>query len=444
MTTVATDRPKAKRRWLGLLGRNRDFARLWLGETVSAWGSQVTALALPLVAVELLDANAGQMGLLGAAQTVPFLVFSLLAGVWVDRTRRRPILVVANAGRALFLGLIPVLAAVGVLQMGHLLAIAFAVGSCAVFFELAYQSYLPRVVDHDELVEANSSVTASSSVAEVGGPGLAGILVGVLTAPFAIAFDAVSFLASAINLAGIRRPEPDNAVSADDAGLREAIGVGFRATFHNRYLLAFAGEAATYNVAWNAINAILVLWAVRELGLGAGTLGLLLSVGSVGALLGALLTARVARWLGVGRAMWMSAVVSNLGVLLLPLAGGERVAMLGVLGLGFFLRGLGATGTNVHTYAIRQVITPDRLMGRTNAVYRLLTYGFVPLGALLGGWLGDTLGLRSALWVGAIALFPSWLWLFFSPARSLQVLPTSADPPRDAGERADERASSEL
>ena len=159
---------------------------------------------------------------------------------------------------------------------------------------------------------------------------------------------------------------------------------GFRETFRNRYLLAFAGEAATYNVAWSGINALLVLWAVRELGLSAATLGLLLSIGSVGALLGALLTDRLARRIGVGRAMWISAVVSNLGVLLIPAAAGRPAVVLVVLGTAFFLQGLGMTGTNVHTYAIRQAVTPAAMLGRSSAAYRVLTYGFVPLGALRG------------------------------------------------------------
>lgn len=404
--------------------RNPDFARLWVGETVSAFGSQVTTLALPLVAVELLDATAGQMGLLSAVQTVPFLLFAVIAGLWVDRARRRPILIAANAGRALLLGLIPLLALHGALRMWHLIVIAFLIGTCSILFEIAYQSFLPRLVDRSDLVEANGRLTASTSVAEVGGPGLAGVLVSAITAPLAIVVDAISFLASAASLAGIRHRELETTTHDGKTALRTEIMEGFRETFRNRYLLAFAGEAATYNVAWGAIDAILVLWAVRELGLDPGILGLLLSVGSVGALLGALLTARLARLLGVGRAMWLSAVVSNAGVLLLPLADGGWGGEL-LLGAGFFLRGLGATGTNVHTYAIRQAVTPDRLMGRTNAVYRILTHGFIPLGALAGGFLGETVGLRPTILVAALALFPSWMWLYFSPARLLRELPTA-------------------
>ncbi len=409
---------------LGLLGRNTDFARLWFGESVSAIGSQVTMLALPLLAVNAFDATAGQMGLLGAALTIPFLLFGLHAGVWVDRRRKRPILVAANAARAVLLGLIPVLAVLEVLSLGYLLVIAFALGSCTVVFEIAYQSYLPRLVDRADLVEANSKLAASMSIAETGGPALGGVLVGALTAPVAIAVDAISFLASAISLGRIRHAEPDPDARADNGNMTGQIREGIRETVRNRYLLAFAGEAATYNVAWSAMNTVLVLWAVRELELAATTLGLLFSVGSAGALLGALVTGAVARRVGVGRAMWTSAVVSNLGVLLIPLAGGGRTAEIALLGTAFFLQGLGATATNVHTYAIRQAVTPDRLMGRTTAVYRVLTHGFIPLGALLGGLLGDTLGLRPALAIAALALFPSWVWLYLSPARSLRELPT--------------------
>jgi MFS family permease len=409
-----------------LLRRNRDFARLWTGETVSAVGTQVTLLALPLLAVEELDAGAGEMGALGFAQTIPFVLFALAAGVWVDHHRRRPLLIATNAARALLLALIPLLALLGVLELWQVLAIAFGVGACTVFFEVGFQSYLPRLVERDDLVEANSRLTAANSVAEVGGPGLAGILVGAIGARFTIALDSVSFLVSAVGVARIRRAEPEPASPPPRSGLRREIAEGFAETLHNRYLLAFAAEAGTYNVAWHAIDAILVLWAVNELGLGAGTLGLLLSVGSVGAVLGALLTEGLARRIGVGPAMWGCALMSNVGVLMIPLAAGETATVIAVLGTAFFVQGLGSTGTNVHTYAIRQAVTPDRLLGRTNAVYRMLTWGLIPLGSLLGGVLGETLGLRPALWIGAVLLFPSWLWLFFSPARSLRTLPAGA------------------
>jgi MFS family permease len=413
-----------------LLRRDRDFARLWVGESVSAVGTQISLLAIPLVAVQLLHASPGQMGVLGALGTIPYLLFAMVAGVWTDRSRKRPLLIGAQIAEAVLLLLIPVLALLGVLRLSHLFAITFALGVTKVLFEVAYQSYLPRLVERNDLVQANSRLSASASVAEIGGPGLGGLLVSALTAPFAIVVDAVSFLVSAVALGRIRRREPVPVVDRRRGRIRTEVVEGFRETFRNRYLLAFAGEAATYNVAWSAINALLVLWAVRELGLSAATLGLLLSVGSVGALLGALLTERLARRIGVGRAMWASAVVSNLGVLLIPAAAGHPALVLAVLGTAFFLRGLGMTGTNVHTYAIRQAVTPVAMLGRSSAAYRVLTYGFVPLGALLGGLLGETIGLRPALLVGALLLFPSWCWLYFSPARSLVTLP---DVPEDRG-----------
>ena len=409
-----------------LLSRSRDFRRLWVGETVSAVGSQVTLIALPLVAVSELGATPTQMGLLGAAQTVPFLLFATLAGVWVDRNRKLPILIWAHRVKAAVLASVPALALAGLLSMTQLLLIAFAVGCCTVLFEVAYQSYLPVLVDREDLVEANSRLSASASAAEIGGPGLGGLLVSAVTAPLAIAADAASFLFSAATLGTVQRRE-DPPAHESRTDIWRGVAEGFRTTIRNRYLLAFAGEAATYNVAWNGINALLVLWAVQDLGLTPAVLGALLSVGSAGALVGALLTGRLADRFGIGRAMWVSALISNVGVLLIPLTTGNRPTAIAMLGLAFFVQGLGMTGTNVHTYAIRQAVTPPELLGRANAAYRALTYGCIPLGALVGGLLGDAVGLRTGLLIGAIALFPSWLWLFYSPARSLRSLPDPGD-----------------
>lgn len=420
----------------GGLWRDREFCKLWAGETVSLFGTQITLLAVPLAAISL-GASAFEMGVLRAAHWLPFLLLALPAGLWVERRRRLPVLVLSNLAQAVLLSLVPLLAVAGLLGVWHLVAVALAMGSCALFFELAYQSYLPRLVGREDLVEANGKLMASRSVSEVGGPGFGGGLVGALSAPVAVAFDALSFLFSAAAMWRIRRPEqaPPGADDerTDTEGAMRTIGSelldGFRATFGNRYLLAFAGEAATYNVFWNAMEAILLLWAVRELGLSAGTLGLLLAFGSCGALLGALLTGRTARRFGAGKTMIGSALVSNVGTLVIPLAPPFLVAVLGgawlapaALGAALFLRGVGMTGCNVQVYAARQAITPDHLMGRVNAVYSLLSRGFVPVGALLGGTLGGVIGLRPALVVAASGLFFSWAWLFFSPARSLQDL----------------------
>lgn len=406
------------------LSSNRDFARLWFGESVSALGSQVTLLAIPLLAVSELRATPLQMGLLGAAETVPFLLFALVVGAWTDRHRRRPILIFANVARALLLVLVPLLAACGGLSMEVLVAIAFLVGSCAVPFEVAYQSYLPRLVDPRHLLQANSRLTASESIAEIGGAGLGGILVAALTASSAVAVDAGSFLISAASIAGIRTEESPRAPTPRSP-LAGQIREGIRETIGNPYLRAFVGEAATYNVAWSSIRALLVLWAVKDLGLSAATLGLLFSAGGAGALLGSLIAGPLASRVGLGRALWGSALLSNLGVLLIPTAGGPPVTVVVILGSALFFQGLGATATNVHTYAVRQAATPDRLMGRTTAAYRTITHGFIPIGALLGGLLGSLLGLHLALAVSAAALFPSWVWLYLSPARHLTRIPVA-------------------
>ncbi len=421
-TTI--DVPKARRAGARRgLWADRDFLLLWLGQTVSFLGTEVTRVALPLTAVIVLGASPGQMGLLGAAESVPFLLLTLLAGVWIDRHRRRPILVAANLLRALLLALVPLLAVLGRLRMEHLLAIAFLVGCCTVFFELAYQSYLPRLLPRDRLVEGNGKVAAGTSGAEIAGPGIGAALVGLVTAPLAIVADAVSFLVAGAALSRIRRPEEPPARTPAGVSARRQVADGFRVTLRSRYLIAFAGEAATYNVFWNAIQAVLVLFVVRELGLGAGTLGLVLAVGSVGALIGALLTARVAARIGIGRTMIGSAVLSNAGTLMIAFAAGPAPVAILTLAVAFFLRGVGMTGCNVQVYGLRQAIVPDELLGRVNGTYTLLTFGFVPLGALLGGLLGELLGLRPALLVAAAGLFFSWAWLVFSPARGLRELP---------------------
>ncbi|MDQ6661423.1 MAG: MFS transporter, partial [Chloroflexota bacterium] len=338
----------------GALWQHADFLKLWTGETISMFGSQVSTLALPLTAVVLLRATSVQLGFLYAAEFAPFLFLTLLAGVWVDHRRRRPILIITNVGRAMLLGLIPLLAYPGWLRLEYLYIIALLVGCLTVFFYLAFQAFLPTLVQRDQLVEGNSKLSASKSIAEIGGPGLAGLLVQLVTAPIAIVVDAISFLVAAGSLMLIRAPESTPAPSANVHGLLSEIGEGFRITFSNRYLRAFAGEAATYNLFWQVILTVFVLYAVRELGFSAGVLGLIFAVGSVGALLGALLIGYTARRIGVGRTIVGAAALSDATLLVLPFitksTGGAILILLGA----FFLQGIGITGCNVHVDSIRQ------------------------------------------------------------------------------------------
>ncbi|MGO8949987.1 MAG: MFS transporter [Ktedonobacterales bacterium] len=406
----------------GVLWYNADFLKLWGGETVSLFGSQVTTLALPLTAILVLHATVFQVGILNAVGFAPFLFVTVYAGVWVDRRRRRPILIAANLGRAVLLGGIPVLALMGRLQIGYLFIIWFLVGIGTVFFQLAYQSFLPSLVPARHLAEGNSKLSASESVAEIGGPGLAGVLLQVVIAPVALLVDALSFLVSAVSLVRIKTPEPIHAASATQRNLWREIAEGFRMTFGDPRLRAFAGEAATYNLFWQIIATLFVLYAVRDLHMTPVLIGAVIAAGSAGGLLGALVTNWLAQRAGVGRIIVGGSLLSSVAPLAFPLARDGQAGSIALLLAAFFLSGCGVTAYNVHAVSLRQAITPAHLLGRMNASYRTITYGVIPIGALLGGLLGQTLGLRTALVLGAVGLTLSWIWLAFSPVMRMQTI----------------------
>jgi MFS family permease len=409
------------------LWRHRDFLKLWSGETISLFGTQVTVLALPLTAVLTLGAGARELGLLNAARFAPFIVVTLLAGVWVDRRRRRPILVSTNLGRALFVAVVPAAAFADVLRIELLYLVGFLAGVLTVFFDVAYQSYLPSLIGRSQLTAANSRLEASHSAAEVGGPGVGGVLVQVATAPYALLVDAVSFLVSGLLLASIDREEP--APSRDDAAprMRTAIRDGFRFTFSNPYLRPIAGEAATFNLFEQAIMTVFVIYAVRELDLSAGLLGLIISIGAVGGLLGAVLASYPARRYGVGPTIVGAMVIACTVPLAVPAIEGAPATTVPLFGLTFFMWGLALAVSNVHVVSLRQAATPDHLLGRMNASYRFFTYGAIPLGALLGGFLGEAIGLRATLLVAAFGLLLALLWLVASAVPRLRDLPEAPD-----------------
>lgn len=412
------------------LWRNRDFVRFWAGETVSLVGSQITALALPFMAVLVLDASPAQMGLLGALGFLPFLLVTLPAGAWIDRHDRRPVLIVANLGRGALLATIPIAALLGALRMEFLYLIAFAVGVLTVAFEVAYLAYVPTLVARERLTTANGRLLASASAAEMGGPGLAGLLISLIGAPLALAVDAVSYVVSAISLIGISRkerlPPPDKLGRRDFiAEIRE----GLRITFGSPLLRAVAAEAATYNGLYQVIEVLVLLYFTRELGLDPATIGLLFAVGAVGALLGSLAAARLAERFGLGRAIVGSMVLGCGAPLLLPFAGGPPIVATVIIGASFFLGGFGVAVSNVHVVSIRQTATPDRLLGRMNASYRTVVYGVIPLGALVGGVLGELIGLRTTLAVAAVGLVFAPFWVLRSPIPRMQRLPSR---PEDA------------
>jgi MFS family permease len=404
---------------LGGLWRDAGFRNLWGAQTISLLGSQVTALALPLTAALALEATPAQMGLLGAAGAAPALLLGLFVGVWVDRRRRRPIMIAADLGRAALLLLIPAAALFGTLRIELLYAVALLCGALSLLFEVAYRAFVPALLPRERLVDANSKLELSRSAAEVGGPGLAGGLIGLAGAPLAVAADAISFLASALLLARLRAPEPAPTLR-EHRSIREEIGEGLRVITGSPPLRALAGCSGVLILFSSLLEAVFVLYLTRELGLAPTLVGLIFASGNVGFLVGALLGERAARRIGVGPAIAGGLLLTGLGDLLVPLAGGPPAIVVALLLAAQFLFGCGLTIYNINQVSLRQALTPDHLQGRVSATFSLLLWSGAPLGALAGGALGELIGLRGALLLAAAGELAAALWLWRSPLRSLR------------------------
>jgi MFS family permease len=405
------------------LWRHPDFLRLWSGETISLFGSQVTLLALPLTAVLVLKASPAEMGLLAAVEFLPFLVLSLFAGVWVDRLHRRPILILADLGRGLLLGSIPLAYFFNLLSIELLYGVGLLTGVMTVFFDVAYQSYLPSLVERDQLVEGNGKLAVSSSVAQITGPGVAGALVQLVTAPVAIFIDAVSFFASAFFISLIKKPEiKETQPDTGKHNIWQEIGEGLRVVFGNPVLRSIAGCTGTTNLFGNIAWVVLTLYLVNELKLEPAVIGIIYAVGSVGSLLGALIASWVARRFGLGLTIIGSAAVGFV-YFLIPLAEGAGPGVIPLLIGAMFSNSFSGTVYNINQVSLRQAITPDRLQGRMNASMRFVVWGTIPLGSLVGGFLGETLGLRNTLWIGAVGTTLGFLWVLLSPVRHLREQP---------------------
>ena len=407
------------------LWRHADFMKLWTAETVSQFGTQITGLALPLTAIVVLTATPFQVGLLNAMDTLPFLLVGLPAGVWVDRMRRRPVLIVGDLGRALLLASIPVAFVLGVLSMVQLYAIGLSVGVLTVFFDVAYQSYLPALVDRDRLVDGNAKLEISRSAAAVAGPPLSGGLIGLLSAPVAIFLDALSFLGSAIFLFAIRKPESAPAPQVDQAGDRvgmlRSIREGLAYVGRHRLLRSIAACTGVGNLFGAMAWAVLMVYLVRELGLTPAAIGLIFGIGSIGFLVGALLPDRIQRRIGLGLAIVLSALIGGLALFLVPLA--PAAMPVPFLIAAQLMLGIGQVVYNVSQVSLRQAITPDGMLGRMNATMRFLVWGTMPIGAVIGGALGGAIGLRETLFVGAIGSTLAFLFVALSPVRSLRSIP---------------------
>ena len=410
-----------------------NFLKLWIGDTISQFGTQVSQLALPLVAIIFLKASAFEVALLGVIEFMPFLLFTLPAGAWVDRLQRRPILILGDLGRAISLISIPVAYELNVLTIGQLYLVGFTMGILTVFFDVAYQSYLPSLVERDQLVEGNAKLQTSQSAAQILGPGFGGFLVGIFSAPIAVIADAISYLASAIFVFTIRGSEAPIPPSEGPRGSRSErlrgfggeIREGFAYVVKHPYLRMVAASTSTSNLFSSIGFSIYLVYVVRSLGLDPLRIGLVFSLGSFGTLAGALLANRISARFGVGRTIVGSIALGGPAGLLIALApvGGAEPFLIASAAIG----GFSSLVYNINQVSFRQAITPERIQGRMNATMRFLVWGTMPIGSLIGGVLATVLGLSTTIWISAILGFLPFLFLFFSPVRSLVTMPTSPE-----------------
>jgi MFS family permease len=412
---AAASRPQeVTRLQMNLLRRHAAFRNLWFGQTISVFGDQITMIALPLVAVLTLDAGPLAVGVLAAAGWAPHLVLSLGVGEWIDRrSSKRRALVWADVLRAATLATIPLAYAVDALTLAHLFAVALTVGSLTVVFDMAYATFLPLVVPREDVVEAQGRMSVSRSASYIGGPALGGALVQALTAPVALAADALSFLGSALFVSRARVAEPEPEVA--EGTLWSRLGVGLRFVFTHPLLRAGVLCTSTINFFNLAFNAILVLFMSEELGLSPGLIGVVFSAGAVGALAGALVAPAVGRRLGIGPAVVAGAVLFPLPLVAFPLAGGPEWAVVATLIAAEALSSIGVMLYDVNLNSLNLLATPWRLRGRQSGAARLPNYGVRPLGALAGGLLAEAIGLRGALLIGALGALGGVLWLLASP-----------------------------
>jgi MFS family permease len=406
----------------GGLWHHLDFRRLWIGETVSQFGSATSMLALPLLAILVLHASTFEVGLLSTFESLAFLLVGLPAGAWVDRMRFRWVLITNDVVRFAALGSIPLAQLLGVLTIGQLYVVALIVSVSTVFFDVAYQSYLPELVEKQALVEGNAKLQASESVAQVAAPAVGGVLIQAITAPYAVLVDALSFLWSASWVAAIkaRVPKPER---KPDRHLGREVAEGLRFVLGNRLLRAISICTGTGNFFTSMIFAVFYVFLARNLHLSAGVIGVFSAMAAVGGLIGSLIASRLAARLGQGPTICLSAVVFAAPMLVYPFV--HRDWTLGLLVAAQLTFWSAGVVYNITQVSFRQGLCPPHLLGRMNATIRFMVWGTMPLGALLGGILGSALGVRETMLIAAIGgMFPP-LSVLLSPLRHMRELPTA-------------------
>ncbi|MEX2984066.1 MFS transporter [Streptomyces sp. C36] len=416
----------------GLLRRHRDFRLLWCGETAGKFGASVTGVAMPLIAVSDLRAGTFQVGLLSAAAWVPWLVIGLPAGAWVDRVRRRPVMLAAAAASLLLFAAVPAAAAFGRLSIGLLLVVALLTGTAAVFFQTAYTAYLPGLLGPADQAEGNAKLHGSASAAQIAGLGSGGLITQLAGAVNGLFANATTLLVSLLCLAGIRHREPrPSRAGRRPGGLAGEVGEGLRLVAGDPWLRTLTLFGAASNLALMGYQSIRVVFLVQDVGLDPGTVGVLVAAAGAGGVAGAFAARRVAGRFGTARATLLFEVGLAVFALLMPLTVGGAGVLLFVAG-GFCVTA-GVVGGNVIKAGFLQRYCPPELLARLTATTAFVNYGTIPLGALLGGALGTVLGLRAAMWITTAGVPLAGLVLLLSPVRRARDLPTCRRPVDGAG-----------
>jgi MFS family permease len=396
------------------------FALFWTGQTISTLGAQVTAFAVPLLAAITLHATSFQMGLLRAAEFAPFLVFTLPAGVWADYGIRRWLMIAANLIRGVFITAVPLAVFVGWMHLGVLYFVMFIMGSLKTVFEMAYQTYVPEIVPRERLVNANSKIMMSYALGQSVGPGFGGIMVELLGAPMAVLTDATTYFLSAFCLFKIKHRE--TRIQPHSEGIFRQVFGGFRFVAEERHIRSLLWLVTANNFFQNAVMAILVLYATRELGIRPGLFGVTVSIGGLGAVMGAVGAEQLGRRLGPGPFVVLSTTVVAIAALCFPLI--HTGDLLGVIALAttYFVLSAGNSSITVFAWTIRQTLTPSAFLGRMNGAFRFLVTGIMPFGAFFGGCLGESIGIRPTLFVSGAALILIAVSGRFTPLMKLKSL----------------------
>ena len=410
----------------GLLRRNANFAHLWGAATVSTFGSLVTRTALPFTAILLLDASPFAISVLRVAELLPGFVFGLVAGAWVDRLYRKPIMIATDLGRALLIATIPLAAFLGWLGLEQLYVIAALVSVLSVFFDVAYQSFLPSLVENDELMEANSKLSAAMSVAEASAFSSAGWLIQILTAPIAMLVDALTFIASAGLVTRIG--EPERRAEPNSAQVRPSIASdvmeGLRAVWQQAILRAMVVAGLAQNLAFGLVGTVFLLYVNQEVGFAPGILGMIFAVGGVSSFLGAMIAGRLPRF-GIGAVMVISLLLAAIGEAFVPLAtAANTMGVLLLIGQQI-VADSALTVYDINQVSLRQAIAPAHILGRINASVRVTEIGAVLLGTVVAGYIGETVGLRETLWAGVGLSLLAAVALALSPVRAVRRIPNT-------------------